>query len=221
MFSQSAEHRASAPWVCTKTQIKEVANERPPSSTVPVPSKPPVPSNMALRPAMGSHFGSSKKEVKWQTTPSEPALNSTIPKLSYITDFCTTIGTAMKRNSLTLGCLRDAEHSYSVCPISHQELEFVEETISLEHLLSKSSPIRLTRRERYCIALTIATSQLQLRDSPWLGSQWSKNDIFFQRSKSAGLMGDKPYISCSFYSHPTSAQSSYIVADHGMSTLGK
>jgi len=100
--------------------------------------------------------------------------------------------------------------------------ESISESISLERLPSKTSLVRLTRRERYVIALTIACSHLRLHDSPWLAAQWSKKDIFFHCSKDHRIVGEKPYITRSFHSidEALGGQPAYAVADHGLSTLG-
>ena len=127
----------------------------------------------------------------------------------------------MQTSSPNFGCLKDVDHQYSIYPLSDSGIEdaFLE-TITLRELLSKTSPIRLTRRQRYSIALTIASSHLQLHDSPWLGPQWSKDDILFHGKNGNLILTDQPYTSRDFLSTPSHTPSSYLLADHGMSTLG-
>jgi len=60
------------------------------------------------------------------------------------------------------------------------------DTVTLEELLTQpplinGKPARLTRKERYSLAVTLASSTLQLNSTPWFSDQWSKRDILFQR----------------------------------------
>ncbi len=140
---------------------------------------------------------------------------------SRVVDLCHTI--TYSGVSPSLGCLADTENRYYIFPISETgPAESISESISLERLLSKTSLVRLTRRERYVIALTIACSHLQLYDSPWLAAQWSKKDSLFHCSKDHGIIGEKPYISRSVHStgEALDGQSAYAVADYVLSTLG-
>jgi hypothetical protein len=72
--------------------------------------------------------------------------------------------------------------------------------ISLYKRLTNSPQNRntkLTRKERLQLALTLASSVLQLHKTQWLGERWGKNDILF-------LGGNVPYVSRTFLasSHP-------------------
>lgn len=60
------------------------------------------------------------------------------------------------------------------------------DTVTLEELLTQpplinGKPAKLTRKERYSLAVTLASSTLQLNSTPWFSDQWSKRDILFQR----------------------------------------
>jgi hypothetical protein len=102
--------------------------------------------------------------------------NSANPK---ITNLCTTIPTA--QHDLPYGCLRSDTCQYVVQTIkpSTQSQDY----ITLEVLLSKISPVNLTRRQRLEIALILASSHIQLHPTPWLSSRWSKRDILFPKNK--------------------------------------
>lgn len=55
----------------------------------------------------------------------------------------------------------------------------------------------LSRLERYSIAITLASSLLQLYSSPWIGEAWSKDDIYFLIAAEGSLrpiLVEKPYI---------------------------
>ena len=229
VFSQNAKQRETAPWSCRKTKIREVMNEV--STTIPVPTYPAplMPSkttnSFKLRPSLKNRFTGSNKGVKWETSelPSETVEKPVEKASTEITDLCTTIASMLPSCS-QLGCLRGTDHQYHIYPLPEEEgsSSTTFETITLETLLSKTSPIRLSRRQRYSIALKLASSHLQLHDSPWLGTQWSKRDILFHTQNGNVILTEHPYISKSFLSEtvPTSQSSTYVLADHGMSTLG-
>ena len=229
VFSWDAKQREAAPWKCRKTKIREVTDEV--SNTIPVPTYPTplMPSkttnSLGLRPSLKNTFTGSKKGVKWETSelPSETVEKPVQKASTDITDLCSTIA-SMQSSCSQLGCLRGLDHQYHIYPLPEEEgpLSTAIETITLESLLSKTSPIRLSRRQRYSIALKLASSHLQLHDSPWLGPQWSKKDILFHTQNGNIILTEHPYISKSFLSEtaPTPQSSAYVLADHGMSALG-
>lgn len=195
--------------------INEVALVVPPVPALPVPTT--SPNSSSMRPSLKSRSGGSGKGVKWEVTelPTEPISTVIEGASSDITDLCTTIGCS------NLGCLQDSDHKYFIYPVADIEgSDNSLETVTLEDILSKTSPMKLTRRQRYSIALTIASSHLQLHDSPWLGPQWSKKDILFHSKNGNIVLTEEPYVSKDFLSKPSTPQSSYFLADHGMSTLG-
>ena len=229
VFSWNAKEREDAPWICRKTKIKEVMNEVSTTITVPTFPAPLMPSkttnSFTLRPSLKNRFTGSSKGVKWETSelPSGTVEKSVQKASTDIIDLCTTIA-SMQPSCSQLGCLRDTDHQYHIYPLPQEEepSSTTIETITLETILSKRSPIRLSRRQRYSIALKLASSHLQLHDSPWLGAQWSKKDILFHTQNGNKILTEHPYISKSFLSEtaPTSQSSTFVLADHGMSTLG-
>lgn len=82
------------------------------------------------------------------------------------------------------------------------------ETVTLGSLISQSrrpegsgvETARMSRLERYSIAATLASSLLQLYNSPWVGESWSKNDIYFVKAAEGSPIFDRPYITRSFRS---------------------
>jgi len=163
--------------------------------------------------------------VKWATAARKPKTTSCQAKRaiveSRVVDLCHTI--TYSGVSPSLGCLADTENRYHIFPISETGSSGIDIRVHITRTPAcKTSLVRLTRRERYVIALTIACSHLQLHDSPWLAAQWSKKDIFFHCSKDHRIIGEKPYIARSFHStdEALDGQSAYAVADHGLSTLG-
>lgn len=59
------------------------------------------------------------------------------------------------------------------------------ESVTLEDILKDNQNIRLSKKERYTLAVTVASSILQLHASPWISDPWSKRDIMFYRTISA------------------------------------
>lgn len=72
--------------------------------------------------------------------------------------------------------------------------------LSAKHNLGKQpmKPGKLSRQQRLQIAVTLASSVLQLHNSPWLSENWDKRDIYFF---SNGLDSDnRPLISDAYVS---------------------
>ena len=82
------------------------------------------------------------------------------------------------------------------------------ETVTLGSLISQSrrpgepgvEKARVSRLERYSIAATLASSLLQLYNSPWVGESWCKNDIYFVRAAEGSPIFDRPYLTRRFKS---------------------
>lgn len=75
------------------------------------------------------------------------------------------------------------------------------ETISLEQLLDGSPTaqgrtLKLSKKERYSLALTLASSTLQLNATPWFKDQWRAKDILFYQTKGGTRLVDidHPYV---------------------------
>jgi hypothetical protein len=107
-----------------------------------------------------------------------------------------------RKNFKHRSCLKGEQRRFAPSPLDTQDTGDIRDIISLELLLSKDSTITLTRQERYLIAVTIASSHLQLQSTPWIGFQWSKRDIHFPRDSTdpKKIRLDELYISRSFAS---------------------
>jgi hypothetical protein len=66
--------------------------------------------------------------------------------------------------------------------------------ISLDTLLNRS---KLTRKQRYRLAVVLASSIVQLQTTPWLTEKLAKNNIFFYQTE-YGVVADQPYIRHAF-----------------------
>lgn len=72
-----------------------------------------------------------------------------------------------------------------------------DDLISLAELLDKTSNIRLERRQRFRLAVILASSLIQLQATPWLTSNLAKKDIYFEYQGS-DVFSDEPYIRHTF-----------------------
>ena len=109
-------------------------------------------------------------------------------------------------------------------------------TITLEKILygDETHP-PLTRRQRYILAVTLASSFLQLSGTPWIGTRWTKSDIvFFQDPQDpAVLIPELPFVCRNFQStaesvsaqdpppaHPTTQSQKVEDTIRGFESLG-
>ena len=130
--------------------------------------------------------GVSSHEIDHASSRARTSAAITFPRsgMGPITDICNAIH-GLKNTKQELGFLTDesiGQHRHYVC--------FVEEEIrpgmnlkSLEHLLKgqrqQGQGRSLSRRLRLYIAVTLASSVLQLDGTSWLKRQWKSDDIFF------------------------------------------
>jgi hypothetical protein len=75
------------------------------------------------------------------------------------------------------------------------------DVVTLEDLLDRPPVIggrraKLSKKERYSLALTLASSVLYLNSTPWLIDQWAAKDIHFHRTTSAArpVDVDRPHV---------------------------
>jgi hypothetical protein len=136
-----------------------------------------------------------------------------------ISNLCDTIA-ACGLNLKQRSCLVGEQGRFALSPLESQGITGIYDAVSLESLLCKDSKITLTRRQRYLIALTLASSHLQLQSTPWISSQWNKKDILFLKDvkNPDKILLDQPYISRDFA--PTPAASEYANNDRNLSNLG-
>lgn len=66
--------------------------------------------------------------------------------------------------------------------------------ITLDTILRGSSP--LTRLQRFSLAVTVASSFIQLAGTPWLKSRWAKSDVVFFPDPEGPP--EQPFVSCDF-----------------------
>lgn len=92
-------------------------------------------------------------------------------------------------------------------PVIHGQLERNGSSTSLEEVLSGSSTSVRARpfssKQAYLLGLTVASSFLQLRATPWLCGSWrAKNVLFINETAANAIDFDKPYIRQTYPSCP-------------------
>lgn len=125
----------------------------------------------------------------------------------------------MASSTLTyFGILRHHHEEYSVYPVLNPQAATDScDTVTLRALLDKSLGISLSRKQRFFIGLTLASSYLQLHSTQWLKSQWNKSDILFPRC------GDNVAVEEPFVSRGLSTgmlDGSMPASSHGIVSLG-
>ncbi|KAF1850976.1 uncharacterized protein K460DRAFT_272559 [Cucurbitaria berberidis CBS 394.84] len=145
------------------------------------------------------------KSVSFGTPPPYSVLDPTAnlkPSLQEVKDLCASIQQLHKRTP-TLGFSLDSKSklrgTYSIDTIDVYERS--SETVTLEDLLDHPPFIngrrsRLSQKDRYSLALTLASSVLYLNSTPWLMDQWATKDIVFHRTTTTArpIDTERPYV---------------------------
>ncbi|KAF2651382.1 hypothetical protein K491DRAFT_682204 [Lophiostoma macrostomum CBS 122681] len=160
-------------------------------------------------------------------TPSTPALPTTKPKMSksvsfgdnpppysptdpvatisssVVKDLCASIQ-ELHKSSQCIGFSFDYQHKLLKGPMPrHKETDDGSrscETVTLADLLNadkSQKALRLSKKERYSLAVNLASSALQLNRTPWFPDSWSAKDIMFYRASHGPHLIDfqHPYVS--------------------------
>ncbi|KAF2490358.1 hypothetical protein BU16DRAFT_566384 [Lophium mytilinum] len=157
------------------------------------------------------------KGVSWSSTINPPPPYSADPepgsvpdakRLQEIDDLCS----AIQKFQITVPCigfsLDEKGKLRGAYPVTPRKEKAVggRELITLEELLThppvvNGRPARLTKRERYSLAVTLASSTLQLNATPWFNDQWGKKDIVFHRISNGSRPVDieHPYVTQNFH----------------------
>lgn len=113
------------------------------------------------------------KQVRWSVQDTQESLNA-IKQTIMIQDLCSTL--SMNHQDL-IGFLQADEHRFMLYPANQISSSRHLEAVTLKRLLQ--APQNLTRRRRYFLALTLASSYLQLGATPWLNMHLRKESIIF------------------------------------------
>ena len=115
-----------------------------------------------------------------------------------IKDLCHAITTRGRSNSF-LGALTDDEQRFSI----HHKISKIQkdldstmlQEITLEKLLrDPPTGLKLVKRQKWKIALSIASAYLQLHASPWIQNGWRRQEIYFWYDERKGLFYEQPQI---------------------------
>lgn len=145
------------------------------------------------------------KSVSFGTPPPYSVLDPTPeskPTLSEIKDLCASIQESYK-NASTIGLSLDSKSklrgSYPIETEKHSVPS--SSTITLGDLLDHPPMVngkrsKLSKKERYSLALTLASSVLYLNSTAWLTDQWALKDVFFHHTAAAARRVDveHPYV---------------------------
>jgi len=125
--------------------------------------------------------------------PSHQEVKDLCASIQQLRDCASTIGFSLDKKNKLRGAYRiDATEAY--VPTA--------ESVSLESLLEQPPVVngrrsKLSMKERYSLALTLASSVLYLNSTPWLASEWTARDILFHRTSNTlrPIDIERPYLS--------------------------
>lgn len=146
------------------------------------------------------------KSVSFSSPPpysiSDPVADPT-RSLQEVKDICASIQQLHSNNSC-IGLSLDAKNRlrgvYTLDTI--EKSTPITDVVSLDSLLDRRTAAhgrraKLSKKERYSLALTLASSVLYLNSTPWLANQWAAKDIKFHQTIDATTCIDieHPYLS--------------------------
>ena len=186
-------------------------------------------------------FKKSTKNVSFpqiNVQPPQGLTSSTVSDLDEIADLCEAVRKAhCGPCKEPLGYLRDAQDRRHAFYPSIHPTRFSQKagTVTLASLLAKPTcrtsrnatnlvSMSLSRLERYFIAVTLASSLLQLYSSPWIRETWSKHDIHFLIAEDGSprpLLVNKPYITRNFTSYSPLASNTSVNEPLGCKSSAK
>ncbi|KAF2866629.1 hypothetical protein BDV95DRAFT_631755 [Massariosphaeria phaeospora] len=125
------------------------------------------------------------------------------PVLQEVKDMCASIQ-QLHKSSPCIGFSLDSRSKlrgvYPITPTIESKVASCE-LVTLEELLDSppevnGKPAKLSKKERYALALTLASSALQLNGTPWFPDRWGAKDILFHRTLSGHRLIDidHPYV---------------------------
>ena len=106
------------------------------------------------------------------------------PGETFITDLCNALdvkhpSAVPKAASTPLGYLAPEDSEIRFAIHLNHPTPAMQPHISLAQLLSGEVDQPLTRRQRYRLSLTLASSFVQLQDTAWLQAAWDKRNVYF------------------------------------------
>lgn len=123
---------------------------------------------------------------------------------------------ASKCSTAYLGFVEHQDTRYYFHPSSERTLINTVEPTTLESLLLAKNGPRLTRGQKYTLALTLASAFLQLHGSAWMSAALTKSDISFLRDgiNPNVLLLDEPFLTKDFATSSRSGSGKDNTVDH-------
>lgn len=136
-----------------------------------------------------------------------------------ITNLCDVLGTRPSnvKSASLLGFLSEEDSETRFAIHLDDPEPPAQHCISLSQLLSGTHNPSLTRRQRYRLSLTLASSFVQIQDTAWLQTPWDKPNVYFypmtaNEPSRAGL--DSPFIMSRFHPHSHTKTTDSNAADN-------
>jgi hypothetical protein len=189
-FSTASTDKKNTSWTWQAAEIRVDEDDCDDNSLAPMPSP---------KPKM-------TKSVSFGSLPPysivDPVANSA-PSLLEVKDLCASIQ-QLHKSTATIGFSLDGKSRLrGIYPVDTVEAQHTPppELVTLEYLLDHPSVVngkrmKLSKKERYSLALNLASSVLYLNSTPWLADQFAAKDIVFQRTTTAARPIDieRPYV---------------------------
>jgi hypothetical protein len=170
--------RANTPWSWRELQCGQmidcsIARKLTNASTVPQSSlcPPNCPQAWASLPLLAK-----RRKVAFATPPNVPKVELDI-LVEPSVKLCQVLGDGKFDNCM--GTIGHDDETYHLHPLMERKRPDHSGSLTLDHILSSDFEGHLTRRQRYSIALLLASSVAQLQFSPWLRTGLTKEDVFF------------------------------------------
>ena len=166
--------QANIPWSWRELQCGQmiscsVRHKPVKPSSAPRPSAAPAPAPMSIR----------RKAVAFAApTQTIPMVELAIPVEANF-KLCQILGG--KGGGKCMGIIGHDDETYHLHPFTKRKRPNDSGVLTLDHILSANVENLLTRRQRYYIALLMASSVAQLQFTPWLRTGLTKEDILFFR----------------------------------------
>ncbi|KAH7393829.1 hypothetical protein DE146DRAFT_633779 [Phaeosphaeria sp. MPI-PUGE-AT-0046c] len=139
---------------------------------------------------------SAGRKVAFSTPmPNIPEISIGITPRPPSVDLCQVLRTG--GNSNCIGIIGHDDETYHLHPSAKRAPPGENDVLTLDRVLSRESTSRLTRRQRYSIALLIASSVAQLHASSWLNTCLTKEDVLLvpcAGDNSSDLRCHEPFI---------------------------
>ncbi|UKZ93562.1 uncharacterized protein TrAFT101_008473 [Trichoderma asperellum] len=155
----------------------------------------PTKSALRIKSAIKTLIGSSKTQTSVTLVHAEK--KPVIPTYNKIVNLCASLKMS---ETPCYGYLEGEECRYHIFDISRYNSD-IARSVTLDQLLRGDVPQLLTRSKRYKISLILASTFLQLLDSPWLSAFPKRSDIVFFNNNdgdAAFFRLDQPHISRDF-----------------------